>query len=162
MVIHYLGDQTFAVKGKLSEILTGRETTVNGIALSGPGEYEIGDVGVRGFPGAYLFSFEGMTLLYVDNPDGLREETISKIEEDIDVVFLPVDREPERLQRAVKMMNDIDPKLTIPTITEVDHPFCKEIGGCPQPVDELKVTAKDLVEGERKVVVLHARTRVRR
>lgn len=161
MIIHYLGDGTFLIKTKTTEIVTGKEVRVGELTLSGPGEYEVGDAQIRGYKDAYFCTAEDVNLLYVHNPSGVPDELIKEIEEDIDVLLLSVDHDSSHIRGAIKTMNDLDPKVTFPTVEGAVHPFCKEIGGCPEGVGEFKINSKELVEGERKVVVLHARSRAR-
>ena len=162
MTIQYLGDGTFLVKTKTTELTTGPAINIGELTLSGPGEYEAGDAQIKGYQDAYLITADDVNLLYVYNPNGLSEELIKAIEEDIDVFVLTVDRDPSHVKSAMKTMNDLDPVVTLPAVDGPDHPFCKEIGGCPPAQDELKVNLKDQEEGERKVVVLIARPRARR
>jgi hypothetical protein len=162
MIIHHLGDSTFSIKTKLSEIVTGPESRIGTITLSGPGEYEIADIQVRGYQDAYLFSAEGISLLYVNNPGGLSEEVVKTIEGDIDILLLSLDQDSPHLKGALRTMNEIDPKFTLPAVETPDHPFCREIGGCPPPISELKITKKDFIEDERKVVLLQMGSPIRR
>ena len=162
MTIQYLGDNAFLVKTKTTELTTGQEIKVGELTLSGPGEYEVGDAQIRGYQDAYLIGADDANLLYVYNPNGLSEELIKEIEEDIDVLILTVDRDPSHVKGAMRTMNALDPKVTLPAVDGPDHPFCKEIGGCPVGVEEFKINRKDFQEGERKVVVLNARSRARR
>lgn len=158
MTINYLGENAFLVKTRDTEITAGRPTIAGGLTLDGPGEYEVGDARIKGFPGAYLVSAEDINLLYIDNPKGLPEETVKKIEEDIDILLLSMGSEAASIKTAVKTVNDLDPDIAIPAVYDSAHPFCKEIGGCQDPVAELKISKKDLVEEVRKVVILHARS----
>lgn len=162
MVITYLGGKTFSVKTKMTDITTGDEPRIGELTLSGPGEYEVGDVEVQGHKDASLFAAEGLNLLYINNPTGLSEEIVKAITEDIDIVLLTLDRDAAHVEAAAKTMKDLEAKVTIPAIDTSDHPFCKEVGGCPEAIPELKLSAKDLVGEERKIVVLHARSRARR
>ena len=161
MVIRYLGDGSFLIETKVADIAVGPTTRIGELTLTGPGEYEVGDVEAQGFKDAYLFLVEDMTVLYVNNPVGLSDETAKSLDADVDILLLTADENPSNLKGAVKTLNDIDPKIALPTIQTQHHPLCKEIGGCPAPVNELKVSKKDLTE-ERRVILLHARARTRR
>lgn len=161
MVIQYLSDNRFLIKTKGTEITAGNPTIANGLTLAGPGEYEVGDAHIQGFPNAYLISAEDLNLLYVDNPRGLSDDTVKKIEEDIDILLLSLDADAVNIKAVTKLVNDLDPNIAIPAVDDTTHPFCKEIGGCQPPIPELRISKKDLVEEVRKVVVLHARSRNR-
>jgi hypothetical protein len=162
MTIHYTGNQTFLIHTKATDLEMGKNPKIGTLILNGPGEYEVADVQVRGYQDAYLFLADDVTVLYIYNTSGLTEETVKAIEGDVDILLLTVDSDPQHMKGAMKAMNDLDPKVTIPTIDSQTHPFCKEIGGCPSPIDEFKVNTKDLTEGERRVVLLHARAHARR
>lgn len=162
MVIQFVDNNAYLIKTKEMEIMAGNPTTAGSLPLSGPGEYEVGDVRIQGFTGAYLFSAEDMNILYVDNSRGLSDQVVKQIEEDIDILLLALDTDTAHVREAVKFVNDLDPKIAIPAVEDATHPFCKEIGGCQPAIPELKVSKKDLVEEARKVVILHARSRSRK
>lgn len=161
MLIKFLGGNAFRIQTKTAEIVTGKETHVGDVPLAGPGEYEVADIQIKGYKDAYLFSAENLSILYVDNPAGLSDEQVKAIEEDIDLLLLTLDHDTEHVRHAVQTMNNLDPKVTVPALEASDHPFCREIGGCPEAIAELKLTKKDLTEEERKTVVLDARSPVR-
>jgi len=161
MVIQLTGDKGFEIRTKTETILIGPSVKVGAFPLPGPGEYEVADISARGYPGAYLFTAEDMTILAIDNPESVTEETVKQIDEDIDVLLIAVDGDPGRTKRALALVSEIDPKITIPTIASEDHPFCKEVGGCTGPVEEFKIAKKDLNVEERKAVLLHVRPRSR-
>lgn len=145
--------------------------------ISGPGEYEIKDIFIRGFSSEsqyagqkrlntiYTVLLEGMTLCFLGalgNPN-LSKEAQEGIEE-VDVLFVPIGNdgvlEPAQ---ASKLAVSLEPKIIIPMhfgeIGEKDalKKFLKEEGAeGTTPIEKLTIKKKDLEGKEGEVVVLAA------
>lgn len=141
--------------------------------VSGPGEYEIKEVFIKGLPSEsgyagekrintiYTVALEGMNICFlgaVSTPE-LPKETDEAIEE-VDILFVPIGGngvlEPAQ---AYKLAVSIEPKIIIPIlyngIGEKElKAFLKEAGENPKPESRLTLKKKDLEGKEAEVVVL--------
>jgi L-ascorbate metabolism protein UlaG (beta-lactamase superfamily) len=156
MEIRYLGDSSFSIKTKFSEISTGKTPKVNSVILTGPGEYEVGDVHVYGFPFGYLYVSEDINVLDLA---GLTRplKNGESVERDVDILLLPVGAGSLSSKDAQKLIADIDPSVVIPAISGDSKQFCDAVGGCPSPVDSFKISKKDFGEGQRRIILLNAK-----
>lgn len=146
MIIVSKGGETVEIKTKTSTIeLSNKKSQVNDVELVGAGEYEIGDVEIRGFQsGAYLIKTEDMVLVYLDGVTSLNQESVEELG-DVDVLFVPA-KHPD-------LITTIDPRLVVP-IGEGLAEFCKA-QSCEAPVKTLKISKKDVEAAERKIIVLN-------
>lgn len=154
MVITSKGDDRFEIKTKNSVISTGEPISINGIELTGPGEYEIGDCRVLGFPpSVYLIESEDLHVAYLDRIDKvLSDQEVEQLQEP-DILFVPTGGAGTLdLKSAERLVALIDPKLVIPMLGDTDG-FVKLTGGSGERVDQLKVTSQSLPEDGRRVVV---------
>ena len=142
--------------------------------VSGPGEYEIKDIVIRGFASSsdyrrkgrintiYLVQLEGMTLCHLgalnsELPHEAKEEL-----DDIDILFLPIGGEGAlNASDAHKLAVALEPRIIVPVhygeIGEKDalKKFLKEEGESDlKPTDKLTVKKKDLEGKEGEIVVL--------
>jgi len=154
--------------------LNGSDNTSRGdkesFVIKGPGEYEVKDVGVKGFLSettyggksintVYQISFEGMNLAFlgaVSNP-ALSPEALEALE-NIDILFLPVGGggvlDPVS---AYKLAVSLEPALIIPTHYDDKtlKQFLKEGGEeGMRPIDKLVIKKKDLEGKEGEIVIL--------
>ena len=142
----------------------GSDVEGKGFVISGPGEYEVKDISVKGFLSegkggkintVYLINFEGLNLCFlgsIANPT-LNAETVENLE-DIDILFVPVDTlEPAA---AYKLAVSLEPSLIIPMLytPESLKKFIKESGEESEQMDKLVVKKKDLEGKEGDIVVL--------
>lgn len=143
-------------------------------AISGPGEYEIRGVFVRGLASEseydkekrintiYTVSLEGMNLCFlgaVSTPE-LSKETDEGIE-NVDVLFVPIGGEGVlNPGQAYKLAVSLEPKIIIPVhygdvgIKDSLKVFLKEAGENPKSETKLTLKKKDLDGKEAEVVVL--------
>ena len=145
--------------------------------VSGPGEYEIKDVAVRGFPTdttiegekkvntVYTVDLEGMKLCFlgalasIELPADLKEEL-----DGVDILFVPIGGEGVLgASAASKLAVTIEPHIVIPIHFEglgdkgALKQFLKEAGEEKStPQDKLTLKKKDLEGKEGEVVVLRA------
>lgn len=147
-------------------------------AVTGPGEYEVGGVFIKGFASEsnydgekrintiYTVALEGMNICYLGalgNP-ALPKETDEGID-NVDILFVPIGGEGVLdPAEAYKLAVSIEPKIIIP-IHYGDiggnppaggalKAFLKEAGESPKPEPKLTLKKKDLEGKEAEVVVL--------
>lgn len=143
-------------------------------AVTGPGEYEVKDVVMKGYPSVsnykkqnrintiYSVALEGMNLAFLGalgNPE-LSQEALEEFD-DIDILFLPIGGEGVlEPAQAAKLATKLEPRLIIPMhygeVGEKDalKKFLKEEGEQVAPTDKLTIKKKDLEGKEGDIVVL--------
>jgi L-ascorbate metabolism protein UlaG (beta-lactamase superfamily) len=158
--------------------MNGADNTSRGdkesFVINGPGEYEVKDVGIKGFLSEtayggkvintiYQINFENMNLCFMgalSNPT-LSSEALEALE-DIDMLFVPIGGEGVLdASAAYKLAVSLEPKVIIPMhYGEVGdkkalETFLKE-GGEDKvvPIDKFVVKRKDLEGKEGEVVIL--------
>ncbi|MDO8424141.1 MAG: hypothetical protein Q7S54_00840 [bacterium] len=153
------GDLTLAVnpQSKVSADITlftakrGEIAEKSGFVIDGPGEYEIKDIFIKGFPDrTFLITFEGLKLCFLGTnlagSDSLgNQEEI----EDVDILFV----RPDAYKAAVAL----EPAVIIPMNYDKDSltKFLKEGGEEKvEPQDKFVVKKKDLEGKESEIVVL--------
>ena len=141
--------------------------------VSGPGEYEIRGVFIKGLPSEseyggknmintiYTVSLENMNICFLGaiNTTELKNETIEALDE-IDILFVPIGGngvlEPAK---AYKLAVSLEPKIIIPIHYDGNNDvhlktFLKEAGENPKPEAKLTLKKKDLEGKEGDVLVL--------
>ena len=127
----------------------------SGFIITGPGEYEIKDIFVKGFSTrdneifktTYLISFEGIKLCFLGAVQAVEDI------EDVDILFIPVGTDPSA---AYKLAVSLEPAVIIPmkydekTLAQ----FVKEGGEKVVPIDKFVVKKKDLEGKEGEIAVL--------
>jgi hypothetical protein len=144
--------------------------------ISGPGEYEVKEVAVRGFGSEtgyggekgintiYSVMLEGMNLCFLgalntaDIPAAAKQEL-----DDIDILFVPIGGEGVLDHAAAyKLAVQLGPKAVIPmhygSLGNKDalKLFLKEAGESTQPIEKLTVKKKDLDGKEAEIIVLES------
>ncbi|MES3031358.1 MAG: MBL fold metallo-hydrolase [Patescibacteria group bacterium] len=139
-------------------------------AVSGPGEYEIGGVFIKGLPSLsnfggkelintiYTVSLENMNICFLGAIDTteLKTETIEALDE-IDILFVPIGGEGVLdPAKAYKLAVSLEPKIIIPMhYTDATlKTFLKEAGESPESLPKLTLKKKDLEGKEADVMVL--------
>lgn len=148
----------------LSQIDSESASAKDSFVISGPGEYEIKDVSVKGFLSdgrggkyntIYMVNFEGLNLCFLGGLENftLTPETLEHLE-DIDILFAPVSDPAASYKLAVSL----EPSLIIPTSYDMESlkKFLKEAGEEGETMDKLVVKKKDLEGKEGDIVVLKA------
>lgn len=153
----------------------------NPFLIEGPGEYETKEVFVQGIPAFHDDSQgreRGTITIYTIEAEDLRichlgdlgqkeltDEQLEKIGE-VDILMIPVGGNfTISGKEAVKIMSQIEPKITIPMhyalpklkpkLEEVDK-FLKIMGIKKiEPLNKLSIKKKDLSEEEAKIIVLN-------
>jgi hypothetical protein len=176
MVITFQGGNSFKIsQGDISVVLnpksktsadltlfnTGLEDTSekSGFVISGPGEYEVKEVSVKGFLSEspekkintiYIVNFEGINLCFLGSLSNaeLSTETTEQLE-GIDILFAPVSN--------YKIAVSLEPSIIIPTSYNPEslNKFLKEAGEDKiDAMDKLVIKKKDLEGKEGEIVVL--------
>lgn len=163
MTITYKGQGQCVVKSKQVTIELGSEVAVAGRVLPGPGEYEIGGVEVEGFEDSvFLIRAEELFLLYLNRLNhSLTDRELEQVSM-TDILSIPVGGKETDVpgltvldpDQAVKVINQIDPRIVIPMYFSSIEPFRKAEGKPLEMMKELKVTKASLPLEERQVVVL--------
>jgi L-ascorbate metabolism protein UlaG (beta-lactamase superfamily) len=151
-------------------------------AITGPGEYEIKGVFIKGLASEsgyglkagekplvntiYTVSLENMNLCFLGaiNNAELANETVEALDE-IDILFVPIGGEGVLdAAKAYKLAVSLEPKLIIPMhfatagadvgAANALKAFLKEAGENPSPVAKLTLKKKDLEGKEADVIVL--------
>ena len=143
-------------------------------AISGPGEYEVKGVFIKGLPSEseydgekrintiYMVALEGMNICFLGgvNTPELPAETDEAIDE-VDILFVPIGGEGVLdATKAYKLAVSMSPKIIIPIhygdvgTKDALKVFLKEAGENPTPVTKLTLKKKDLEGKEAEVMVL--------
>lgn len=163
MTISHQGQGKFTIRSKQATILLDDNPTIDQRELTNPGEYEISGVEVEGFEDKlFLFRTEDVFLLYLGKLN--RQLTDKELEavNIADIVFMPVggtqtdvpDLTVLAPDQAVKVINQLDPRIVIPMYYESMEPFRAAEGKALEMMKELKITKANLPADERQVVVL--------
>jgi L-ascorbate metabolism protein UlaG (beta-lactamase superfamily) len=144
----------------------------NAFAVTGPGEYEIKDVFIKGFKSESKYGGENrINTIYTVNLEGMRmcflgavsgKELPSDVIEDIDgidILFVSIGTEGTLSPSdAYKLAVKLEPKLIVPLYwgnSAVLKTFLKEAGEeNVKPIDKLTLKKKDLEGKEADVIVL--------
>jgi L-ascorbate metabolism protein UlaG (beta-lactamase superfamily) len=156
------------------EDVNGIETVARGDAapfvISGPGEYEVSGVFVRGFSAvAKMGGVEQLTTIYsiiledshlcflgTLGAPTLSPETLEALP-DIDILFIPVGGDDVLdPKEAHKLISVLEPRITIPMhyTKESLSAFLKEEGATAAPLEKLTIKKKEILEKAGQVIVL--------
>jgi len=131
--------------------------------VDGPGEYEIGDIFVKGFNdgvnAVYFVQCEGISLCHTGalETKELNAEAKEAIT-GVDILFVPV-RNEEDIQSVATLIGQIEPKIIIPMHYEQADlkKFLKEEdSGDIKPIDKFTFKKKELEGKKAEIVVLEA------
>jgi len=138
--------------------------------ISGPGEYEVKGVSVRGFASdteyggekgintIYSIALEGMDLVFLGALGTSTLPQAAKAElDEIDILFLPVGGNGVLDHAdAYKLAVQLEPKVVVPMhyTQETLKKFLKEAGEDIAPIDKLTLKRKDLEGKEDEIIVL--------
>lgn len=146
------------------------------LVIRNPGEYEVRDVLIKGFPTAstyggderintaYLVTLEKMLILFL-GALGTRElpKELKESLDDIDILFLPIGGEGVlSAEEAHKLAVSIEPRIIIPMhygdigAHDALRAFLKADGSSDgvRPVDKFTVRARDLEGKQNEIVVI--------
>ncbi len=134
--------------------------------ISGPGEYEVKGVFVKGFISKsnyggkerintiYAILMDGLNVMHLGGLDEekLSEEALEALNE-IDILIVHLGKGVLNPAQAAKLAVFLEPKLIIPIGELSDQKqFAKEVGSKPEETDKLTLKRKDL-EGKNNSVV---------
>ena len=138
--------------------------------ISGPGEYEVKGVAVRGFGSEseyggdkgintiYSVMLEGMNLCFLGALGSSTLPAAAKQELDnIDILFLPIGGEGVLdYEKAYALAVQLEPKAIVPMhyTPEALKKFLKEAGEDVKPIDKLTLKKKDLDGKAGEIIVL--------
>lgn len=150
--------------------------------ITGPGEYEVGGVYIRGIETfhdteqgtsrglntVYAIGVENLTIAHFGDfgEDGLRPETADELG-NIDILMIPIGGTYTiDAKTAAKIVKQLEPRFVIPMhyavkglsfkLDAVD-PFLKEMGtSAVEPLEKFTIRKKDIGSGEKTDVVLLA------
>lgn len=140
--------------------------------VSGPGEYEVGDLVIRGFgvkttyageehfTTIYQVTLEGANLLFMGAlGEGKLDASVLGALGEIDIMFVPVGGgEVLDCAQASALGVKLEARVIIPMHFDKDSlaAFLKEEGTDAKPQDKLTIRKKDLITLEGEIVVLSA------
>jgi L-ascorbate metabolism protein UlaG (beta-lactamase superfamily) len=144
-------------------------TAISGISgepflINDPGEYDTKGVTVTGLPvkqdngfvTVFLIESEDIKILNLAHIKdfSLKEDELEALGQ-IDILIIPVGGgEVMDASTASKIVNDIEPKIVIPSQYQKLDSFVKEMGGKSEELDKLILKKKDLAEEGIKLVAL--------
>lgn len=163
-----VGGEKFVIQGPGEYEVKG--VFVYGI-LSGHGKKEEGDRGNKGGKGEngrntlYRLEFGDLSVAHLgDLGHELTDKELEELE-DVDILFVPVGGSGITIgaKAAVEIVSQVEPRIVIPMhfrlpdfkepLDPVDK-FLKEMGGPRETVEKLKISKKDLMAEETKVIVM--------
>ncbi len=173
MIISYHGQNSFKISQGDSALMinplsktsadvtlfssgTSETSDKSGFVISGPGEYEIKDIFIKGYlikdegvyKTTYLITFEGIKLCFAG-----AVQTVEDIE-DVDILLIPVNGDAAA---AHKFAVSLEPAVIIPMDYDKKslEQFVKESGEKVEAIDKLVVKKKDLEGKESEIMVLN-------
>jgi len=143
--------------------------------IHGPGEYEIKEVQIKGWPlkkdsqtdrlrGIFRVRFDDLSLGFLDSLSNFKEPEILEELGDIDILFIPGGGDPYlSTEEAAKLVRQVDPRIVIPTHFKVKglkrkasevKDFLKELGlEDTKPQEKVSLKRKDLTEKLQAIVL---------
>lgn len=153
-MIIQLNQTEVEVKTK-SATLQFEKKLVNSIALNGPGEYEVADMSIEVFSnGVIAMTTEGLLVCFIVQPISHKETEVLNALQEVDVAIVKFSEGRLSAADGQKLLQLIEPKITIPVNHGSEQQFCKLIGGCPEPTKQLKITKTQLQTDDQTRVVL--------
>jgi L-ascorbate metabolism protein UlaG (beta-lactamase superfamily) len=126
--------------------------------VTGPGEYEIEGIEIRGVQltkessnkitkTAYLVTFEEIKLGFLGEAFEMPEAGILEALGDAEILILPVGGKPYlEPEEAAKITKQIEPKIVIPSFYKSPKDFLEEMGQKAEAQEKLVIKKKELVE----------------
>lgn len=154
MQLSRTNDALVMVKTKLATLTLNDGITINDKQLPGPGEYEVADIFAEVTPDLAHFHAEELTLAYLGHKKrAVTDEELGHLE-NVDILLIAVDSEnPEELAAISKLTAAIEPRIIV-LIGADPTTFAKLRGTTPEVVETLKLSRKDLPEGEARAYIL--------
>ena len=133
-----------------------------------PGEYEVKDIEVRGWPitkestekylkTVYLVTWEDMRFVFLGHVSAmLPDDVIEEISEP-DVLFVPTGEHLLSGADAAKLIKKLEPAVIIPSFFKNANEFLKALGQKGEHVEKLVFRKKDIAGAKGRIVVLEAK-----
>ncbi|MDO8664443.1 MAG: MBL fold metallo-hydrolase [Candidatus Liptonbacteria bacterium] len=163
------------------EALASKEEDEGAFKITGPGEYEVRGITVRGIASfhdskggkvkgkntIYVIEMEGMRLVHMG--DYGEKELRSEVQEALgtpDILFIPVGGEAGGTidaEDAAKLLNQVEPRIIIPMHYKIVglkdkldgvEVFMKEMGEKAEPEEKFTIKKKDLPSAEQSKIVI--------
>ena len=161
MQISYKGSDKFSVKSKEATIaIEASEVDIDGLKITGPGEYERKGVFVEGIsPNGngpiYLIRVDQVSICYLGKLKNSVSDDAAKQIGDVDILIVPLGEEGTIAEKEVgKVIAQIDPRVVIPMLYRDIESFKKAEGITSDAIDSLKIKKIDLPEEDRKFYIL--------
>ena len=161
MQINYKGTDKFVVKAKEATItLESSEVDIEGLKITGPGEYERKGIFVEGISPngngpVYVVRADHITICYLGKLKNAISDDAAKQIGDIDILIVPLGEEGTIGEKEVgKVIAQIDPRIVIPMLYSDIEPFKKTEGITGEAIDSLRLKKADLPEEDRKFYIL--------
>lgn len=145
-------DNNFFLRNKKSEITIGEKLSVNSLPIEGPGEYEVQGVAIFGLPaGGFVMKDDEFGFGWlVNRQTELSEKTLEDLP-DVEILFISLS---ENLERDLKNIQIIDPKIIIPLgDKEQIEKFSAKEGNVENVGSSCKLTRNDLPLEEQKIII---------
>lgn len=184
MQINYLGNSVFKIKDKKLTLLVGvtsknisqnqadiiicsdyhsfsyhKRTKAEPFVINSPGEYEISGVSIFGINHVYLIEIAELRFCYVKSLNvNLTDEQIEELN-GVDVLLVVMAKDGLNVTQAVRLTKQIQPKIAIPTDSEMVKQFAQELG-YEEPRREKKLIISKttlLEEKEMELITLEER-----
>lgn len=126
--------------------------------ITGPGEYEIEGIEIRGvqllnesspklIKTAYLVTFEEIKLGFLGEAFNMPDAETLEALGDAEILFLPVGGKPYlEPEAAAKIVKQIEPSIVIPSFYKNLKGFYEEMGQKPEAQEKLVIKKKEVVE----------------
>ncbi|TSC92807.1 MAG: Zn-dependent hydrolase of the beta-lactamase fold-like protein [Candidatus Berkelbacteria bacterium Licking1014_7] len=157
MNISWMSEDRFRIKDKKATVVTGEKIKINDIYLEGPGEFEVANVECYGVAkNLYALELEDLKIAFIGKvKKEPSEKELEKLGE-IDILIIWVGGQNGfGIDKAKKIMSELEPKIIIPWDGQGLGKFCAE-NKCEPAIDLLKIRKSDLAE-ETKIIVLKAK-----
>lgn len=184
MIINYFGDGCFRLQSGDTSLLVdpnnnrlkadvvlktliapGAPDSLAPNEISFPGEYEMKDIQVQGWPVSkestdkflktvYLVKWEGLGFVFLGHiSGGLEPEIVEEFSEQ-DLLFIPVGEHFFSDEEAAKFAKKLEPAVIIPSFSKKTDSFLKALGQKTEVQDKFVFKKKDLENLKNKAVIL--------
>lgn len=150
-----------------------KEDQGSAFLIDGPGEYDVKDTYIYGYKALdqeagsfYTIQAEDIKICHLGflGPKGLSDEQVEEIG-DVDILMIPVGGGGSlEAKAAIKIMSDIEPKITIPMNYKIPgakakldelSAFLKALGiKSLEALPKLSIRKKDIPQDEAKIIIL--------
>lgn len=145
-----------------------KEEADGGKTISFPGEYEIKEIEIVGFPitaessdkflkTAYAVKWEGLKLVFLGHLSAPIDATLVEEFAEPDVLILPIGGEHFLEPNiAAKLAKQLEARIIIPSFYKKEDEFLKALGEKAEPMDKFVFKQKDILGDKDRPVILKA------